>query len=176
MNIYKISKYLVVLPTLLSLFFSCIQRNGEVEKLFVQVENLVEQNPDSALTLLKSIESPEDLNANNYANNLLLYIQSKDKAAISIAEDTLIRIPVSYFLQKKDIPKKALAYFYSGRVNYQQKNNETALHDFFSAKDYAEKLGNNNLLGLIYSDLGVLHENEFSFELALNNYEIHIVR
>lgn len=151
------------------LFSFCSRKNKEAEKVFIRVENLIEQNPDSALLLLELIESPEELSLDNYANYLLLFAQSKDKSGISIAEDTLIRIPVSYFLQKKDIPKIALAYFYSGKVNYQQGENEKAIQDLLLAKDYAEKSGNNNLLGLIYYDL-VLYDKEFNFESGLNNY------
>ena len=166
----KVTKHFIGAFALSLFFFSCTQRNKEAGKIFIQVENLVEQNPDSALKLLESIEFPENLNAKNYADYLLLYIQSKDKAAMSIAEDSLIHIPVSYFVHKKDIPKIALAYFYSGRVNYQQKKNKNAAQDFLSAKDYAQKTENNNLLGLIHYDLGILHEKEVNFELALNDY------
>jgi len=126
---YKIPSYCIGTSVLLLLFFSCDRKNKEVEKLFIQVEHLIEQNPDSALTLLESIEYPEDLSPKNYANYLLLYTKSKDKSDISIAEDTLIHIPVSYFLQKNDIPKIALAYFYLGRVDYQQKENKKAMQD-----------------------------------------------
>jgi len=164
-------KYCIGALALLLLFFSCDRKNRAAEKIFIQAEHLMEQSPDSALKLLESIEFPEDLNPKNYANYLLLYIESKDKSDISIAGDTLIHIPVSYFLQKKDIPKIALAYFYSGRVNYQQKENEKAMRDLLLAKDYAEKSGNNGLLGLIYSDLGILYDEDFNFEFALDNFK-----
>jgi len=168
---YKITKYCIGALALLLLFFSCDRKNKEAGKIFIQAEHLMEQSPDSTLTLLKSIEFPEDLSPENYANYLLLYIESKDKSGISIAEDTLIHIPVSYFLEKNDIPKIALAYFYSERVNHQQKENKKAMQDFLLAKDYAEKSGDNALLGLIYYDLGVLYEEDFNFKLALNNLQ-----
>ena len=36
--------------------------------------------------------------------------------------------------------------------------------------NYAKKSENNNLLGLIHYDLGVLYDDQFNFEWALNNY------
>ncbi len=167
---YKFTRFLIIL-FIFSLFFSCDQKNKKAGKIFIGVEKLVEQNPDSALELLKTIESPEDLNSKNYANYQLLYTQAKDKSGISIAEDTLIQSSIAYFLQKKDIPKIALSYFYSGRVNYQQGNHENAIQELLQSKDYAEKSNNENLLGLIHYDLGLLYDEEFNFDLALYNYQ-----
>ena len=169
---HRSAKYFIGVLGVLMFFFSCNQKNREAGKIFIQVENLVEQNPDSALMLLKTIEFPEDLSPKNYANYLLLYIQTKDKLGRSIADDTLIYIPVSYFLQKKDIPKTALAYFYSGRVHKQRREDEKAMQDLLLAKEYAEKLGDNNLLGLIHFDLGFMYYEDLNFESALNNYRL----
>lgn len=168
---YKITRCFIGALILLLLFFSCNRKNKDAEKIFTQVESLMEQNPDSALILLKSIEFPEDLNPKNYANYLLLLIQSKDKSAKSIEEDTLIHIPVAYYLQKQDIPKMALAYFYSGRIYKQRKDDERATNDFLLAKDYAEKSKDNNLLGLIHYDLGLMFAEDLCFEPALNHYQ-----
>ena len=169
-NMYKITKCFIGVLVIMTLFFSCNRNNKEAKRIFTQVENLIGYNPDSALMLLKSIKFPEDLNSRNYADYLLLYIESKDKSGMSIAEDTLIWIPVSCFLQRNDILKTALSYFYSGRVNYQQGKNDKAIQDLLLAGDYAEKSKNDNLLGLIHYDLGLLYSEEFNFELALNNY------
>ena len=166
----KSAKYVIGVSILSMFFFSCNRKDKEAEKIFIQIESLVEQNPDSALTLLKSIEFPEDLSPKNYANYLLLYIQSKDKSGKSIAEDTQIQIPVLFFLQKKDISKTALAYFYSGRVYRQRGEDEKAMQDLLSAKEYAEKSGSNNLSGLIHFDLGYMYDEDLNFKLALNHY------
>ncbi|MDR0231791.1 MAG: hypothetical protein LBI82_06695 [Dysgonamonadaceae bacterium] len=168
---YKSIRYFIVIFVLLLFFFSCNWKNKKAEKIFIQVENLIEQNPDSALILLELIEFPEKLNPENYANYLLLRVQAKHKTHRSIAEDTLIHVSISYFLEKKDMPKVVLAYFYSGRIDYERGDNEKAIQDLLFAKDYAEKAKDDNLLGLIHYDLGDLYYEEYNTKSALNNYQ-----
>ena len=169
------NKILVQFTCLLVLLlcFSCNKNNRKASNIFSHVENIIEEYPDSALNLLRSIGFPEELNDNNYANYLLLYVKAKDKSGKSIAGDTLIRVSVNYFsnVSKKDNQQAALAHFYFGRVLYQQENYEKATLQALLAEDYAEKVQDDNLLGLIHYDLGNLYDKQFNNELALQNYK-----
>lgn len=150
--------------------FSCNQENEKAERKITQAENVLEQLPDSALSLLETIDFPEKSGEFCYANYLLLYTEAKDKAGKSIACDSLIRIPVEYFQKKHDNNKAALACFYYNRFHYQKNDYESAMQNLLLSKDYAEKSANNNLLGLIHYDLGNLYDNEFDNQQALLNY------
>ncbi len=160
-------KYTIVLLLFCLLCFSCKHKN---KSILSQAEEFVEQSPDSALSILKTIDFPFQLNAEDYANYLLLYTEAKDKAGISIAKDSLIHIPVKYFSEKHNYKKAALACFYCNRFYYQQNNDKEAMQYLLLSKDYAEKSKNNNLLGLIHYDFGILFEDEFNYQLALWNY------
>ena len=70
------------------LFFTCIclvlqscdENQKQVSLIFDEVENIVEQYPDSALILLESIRNPYELSKSQHAKYVLLSVQAKDKA------------------------------------------------------------------------------------------------
>ena len=57
---------------LLLLFLLACSRAGEHEALFRQVENVVNDHPDSAMVLLQRIEEPERLDSADWARWALL--------------------------------------------------------------------------------------------------------
>jgi len=133
-------------------------------------ENLIFSNPDSALILLEDIKSPASLNKKQYATYLLLQAQAKDKTDKDLSNDTLLSISIDYFTKKKLHKQTAYAYFYQNRVYQSQNQTDLAIRCCCSAKNYAEKTTDLNLLGLIYHDLGHLYKEQFNYNEALNCY------
>jgi len=86
--------YFVLVSTI---FLSCNYYSSETNKIFQQVESLVEQFPDSALLLLDSIRDPYELIESQRAQYILLSVQAKDKAYKDIENDTLIFWARDYF-------------------------------------------------------------------------------
>ncbi|MDR3340538.1 MAG: tetratricopeptide repeat protein [Candidatus Symbiothrix sp.] len=142
----------------ISLFFACSRQTGGVEKLLDEVENIVEQQPDSAYKMLNTILFPEDLNRNLFNKYSLLMIQAKDKCDKDITSDTLIFSTKVYYLKKEDYPNVVLAAFYCGRVWHEQNNVEKAAAAYLEAIDLAANLKDYNLRGLIYGNLGILYQ------------------
>ena len=87
-------KYLLGL--LLPLLLAC-SRAGEHEALFKQVENIVNERPDSAMMLLETIQNPERLPERDWAYWALLTTQAKDKLYIRHTSDSVINRVVDYF-------------------------------------------------------------------------------
>jgi len=161
----------VVFLILVLALFSC-QRSLNVNEILSGAESVMETAPDSALVLLKSIDFPEELAAGDYASYLLLMTQAKNKNSLDIAEDTLISVAADYFLKKNDISRAALSCFYFGRVLNAKGNAEAAIQQLLIAKEYAEQVGNYNLLGLIYYDLGYIYQTQFNYPRAVENYTL----
>ena len=82
-------KYLLGL--LLPLLLAC-SRAGVHEALFKQVENIVNERPDSAMVLLERIEQPETLPDAEWHWGALLWTQAKDKLFIRHTSDSLINL------------------------------------------------------------------------------------
>ena len=164
-NLQILCNYLVI-AILLSTCYCC-SRQKATDDIIAQAENIIEQRPDSALKLLNSVLSPEDLNKARFNKYILLMFQAKDKSLKDITSDTIIFSVKDYYIKKKDIPNAALAAYYCGRLWHEQKNMDKAIEVYREAENLADKTDNYNLKGLIQSNLGVLHREHSSYEKAI---------
>ena len=83
------------LAILLCLQLGSCRQSTDTASVLVEAETLMDERPDSALTLLKSIPSPEQLTGLAQARYSLLYSQALDKNYIDTANDSLIQIAVN---------------------------------------------------------------------------------
>jgi len=113
-------------------FYSCSKQKG-VRDVLVNAENIVEQQPDSALQLLNTILFPEDLNKSQFNKYNLLLLQAKDKSDKDITSDTIIFAVKNYYIRKKDYPNAAMAAFYCGRVWHERNNMEETVKAYMEA-------------------------------------------
>jgi len=152
--------------SILLTFCSCSRQKG-INDILIQAENIVEQQPDSALRLLNTVLFPEDLSKSLFNKYNLLMIQAKDKSYKDITSDTIVFTVKDYYVQKNDYPDAALAAFYCGRVRHEQKNMEEAVKEYMEAENLAGKTNNYNLKGLIQANWGILHLEHSSYEKAI---------
>jgi tetratricopeptide (TPR) repeat protein len=137
--------------------FSCQNQAKKDEILFTRVERLLEQHPDSALTLLHAITDPEMLRPGQFNRFLLLEIQAKDKSNRDIAADTLIFGVKDYYIKSKQARPAAMATYYCGRVLYEQGHMEEATRAYLEAERLAAKTTVTNLKGLIQGNLCIIY-------------------
>ncbi len=149
---------------------SCQRNNSNTTEIFAKVIQIVELNPDSALSLLDSITFPDDLNKEEHNKYLLLQIQAKDKSYKDITSDTVIFHVRDYYANNSDIDNVALASFYCGRVFYEQNKNSQAIKEFLTAEEYAERIKDNVLKGLIQSNIGSIFLKEFVETEAIKHF------
>jgi hypothetical protein len=62
-----------------SLFFCACSRQAKDVNILSEAENIIEQQPDSALQLLNTVLFPEDLNKSRFNQYNLLLLRAKDK-------------------------------------------------------------------------------------------------
>jgi DNA-binding CsgD family transcriptional regulator len=139
-------------------------------KLLVSVEQTIEQNPDRALLMLDSITIPTNLYEEDYNKYLLLQIQAKDKAYKNISEDTVIFKVKDYYTSKGDIMRVTLSSFYCGRVLEEQDKGDQAINEYLMAEDYADRINDNTLKGLIQSAMGTIFLNQFMETKAIEYF------
>ena len=164
---FLISKILVISKLVLLLSICSCSEQKEVNDILLKVENIVEQQPDSALQLLNTVLFPEDLNKTMYNKYYLLLLQAKDKSYKDITSDTVIFAVKDYYLNKKDIPNAALAAFYCGRIWHELDNIDKTVDAYMEAEKLADKTENYNLKGLIQGNLGILHREHLSYDKAI---------
>jgi len=152
---------LIGIISVTTIFFSCTHSGSKVDKTMDYVANIIEQHPDSALTLLDSLVYPANLSKSQYNRFMLLLLQAKDKSYKDITSDTAIWGVKNYYFKKKDFSNAAMAAYYCGRVSTEQKRYERALFHYLEAEKYASSIENTNLKGLIQSGMGYVLSNQF---------------
>lgn len=103
--------YIVYLLVILG---SCSPKQG-TNPVLLQVDSLLEEHLDSALTLLKSFPDPLQLSEADYAHYALLMTVATDKQEQSLIPcDSLINFALDYY--DEDEKGKAIALLYRGRL------------------------------------------------------------
>ncbi|MDR1563013.1 MAG: hypothetical protein LBS54_08065 [Dysgonamonadaceae bacterium] len=151
----------------IALALSCQRRSKKDEILFNEAEGLLEQYPDSTLTLLRTITDPLVLAPEQFNRYRLLEIQAKDKSYRDIAADTLIFDVKKYYSERKQFAPAATAAFYSGRVLYEQGNVEGATLAYLEAEQLAANTTAVNLKGLIQDNLCALYMEQGLYDKAI---------
>lgn len=162
-----------------SLFFACIcflltacdSSKKKAGMIFILAKEVIEQDPDSALTLLEGIVNPYELSKAQHAQYILLSVQAKDKAYRDIAADSIIFRARDYFQKKNDLENLALATFYCGRVLQSQEKFDEATKTFLEAKRMAEETKNLYLRGFSEFFIGELNFHQFIFSEAVEHYK-----
>ena len=164
---------ITLLVTLLSfLAISCQETSDHIVLALSQVEDCMESNPDSALTLLKQIPHPEKLGGKAQADYALLMTQAMDKNYITSSSDSLISLAVSYYgSHSEDLVAQGKSYFYYGRVMNGLKRDEDAMKYYLSAKKVFDGGEEYKMLGLISEEIGNLNRRQNMYESALINYQ-----
>ena len=135
--------------------------------ILLEVEKIIEEQPDSALSILNKVENINQLSEKDHATYCLLLTQAQDLNYITHTSDSLIKIAATYFDKSNDKHKASLSYYYMGRVN-------TDLHDALKAQEFylkaleiGEKTKDYHLLAKICNNLGTLYNYQDIYDLAL---------
>ena len=135
--------------------------------ILLEVEKIIEEQPDSALSILNKVENINQLSEKDHATYCLLFTQAQDLNYITHTSDSLIKIAATYFEKSNDKHKASLSYYYMGRVN-------TDLHDALKAQEFylkaleiGEKTKDYHLLAKICNNLGTLYNYQDIYDLAL---------
>lgn len=166
----RIYYLLLIIPTCL-LMFAC-QKNNSVNLILDQALNVMNDHPDSSLILLEKIENDDLRTKEHHARYALLYSQALDKNYIDLTNDSLIQIAVNYYKDKHDVQAKFYAYYYLGRVYTNANELAKAIIAYMEAEQLVEKLGNDYLVGLLYTQLGNIYRKYYDFPKALECYEL----
>lgn len=166
----------LVLISIFFILYSCDFHREDPDKMLTKAEELITQNPDSALKLLDKILSPQTLSTEMYNKYILLNIQAKDKNKKDISKDTLIFKTLDYYVEKNDMENAALASFYARRIlqtkgEKGEKGENEAITYLKNAETYAKNSADFNLKGLIQYDLGELLLKQYSNDKPIPRFK-----
>lgn len=149
-----------------AILFACSSPSAK-NPLLLRADSLMETQPDSALSILESISSPEKFSGADRAFYALLFTQAKHKNAIPLENDSLIKIAVDYYGDKEGM-NAAKAHYYLGATYQNMDRISFAVDEYLTAiRLMPEK---NEFLAMINDNLGECYEAEDMYDVAMAAY------
>lgn len=118
-------------------------RHSAADSTLDRADSLMESHPDSALTLLRAIDSSSLSRRATSARYALLMSQALDKNYIDVTSDSLISIATAYYADSPDSPELMKSLLYHSKVLYNNSQYSSAIISAIKAKELAEKSGDN---------------------------------
>ena len=168
--------YLIIIGTCFVLSCNWQKKgSGALPMELVQAENIMYENPDSALHILQGMEVPTEGEA--HATWALLLTQAKYKCFVE-QSDSLVNIAYDYFIKGHNAQRKALSLYHKA-VLYKEKNQvDKALPYYLQASEEVVKTQDYRLAYLIHSHIGMiyahrkLHEYAVTYCMKANEYAL----
>ena len=163
-------KQILPICLFLLLMTGCKER-PEVTASLDRAEALMESAPDSALTLLQSLDTETFLRRSTHARHALLFTQAQDKNYIDETNDSLISIAVDYYRQHGDVRPRFLSLYYNGRVLTNAGDHLNAMLSYAEAEELVDELRDNYYTGLLYTQMGDAYGEYYDFPKSLEAYQ-----
>ena len=144
--------------------------------LLLSADSLMEIYPDSALSILESISSPQKLPRADRALYALLLTQARHKNYIALGDDSLIKTAVEYYGDKKKSVRAAKAHYYLGATYWDMKCISFAVEEYLASIRLMPV--EDEFLAMIYDNLAECYEEDRLYNVAIENYRAayHILK
>ncbi len=158
--------YRILFPAVLALtLFSC--ENRQVGALLDNVETLIQEHPDSSLSILESMAEDALSSRELKARHSLLYATALDKCYVDTT-DLGIVLPAFDYYSKHGTPiQKMRTYFYQGRIYANRGEDDKALHYYLLALEDSSRVDDNHYKELVNSAISDVFSRSHYRELEL---------
>ena len=160
-----------LLPTLLfvlifTMIYSCKDSNVDILN---NVENIIQETPDSALIILKKINK-EKLRSNSTKAKYALYMSmALDKNYIDTTTFDVIQPAIDYYLKNGSPDEKFRTYYYEGRIYQNMGEEEEAMKVFIKALDLKNMVKDSLTLANLLVAQAVIYHNQYKINEFINN-------
>lgn len=161
------SKAFIFILSLIVCLASCTQHSRQANNIYIHAEEIMPQYPDSALSLLSTLQNVDDLSEKDRAMYYLLLTEAENKTFVKHSSDSLIAIATAYFDKSQDWKRKAKAWYYRGRVNQDLGDALHAQDYYLKALQDEDKVEDYALMGRIYNSIGMLYTYQEVYEKAI---------
>lgn len=146
------------------------QRDALYQQL-VEIDSLlINEQPDSAYSLIKKIHK-EELDEENLAYYHLLLVQSLYKTYQPIASDSIINLALDYYSKTNDKDKLARTFLYKGCILIDLKKNKEVIECLKKAEYAAKESKDFIMLHNIHYMIGIFNLNYNENLLALHYFK-----
>lgn len=155
-------KQLFLISTLCVLLSACGVKYTD-NNIILKAESLLNDRPDSAFNLLKSISNPEQLPKPDYAAWCLHYTHAQYKLFENIKSDSLIKIAADYYADSKLYKYSGTSYYLLGCVSELLNQNKKAILAYKNAYLALEGTNELNIFGLTNLNMGYVYVQDRNY-------------
>lgn len=163
--------FLPALAAVAACLLSCRQTR-ETGMVLDEIETSVMESPDSAYTVLSSIDRRSLKTRDLKARHSLLLSIAAEASGIEPVDDSLVRAAFNYYCRSGSESGKARTFYLLGRLNEDAGNKSAAMFCYVAACRHATTSESPELRGHLYSSKARLQENSFDFMNAMENYSM----
>ena len=163
-------KNILFIFTLLITFTACGDKKA-VTDVLNRAEAVMNEHPDSALNLLRTLTFDDFQKEKNRARYALLHSQALDKNYIDVTSDSIISVAVDYYKNENEVRNKFLSYYYMGRVHANGERYLQATSCLMESEQLVEEVGDDYLSGLLYSEMGRIYRLYYDYPKSLEAHQ-----
>ena len=147
---------------------SCSKADLETERTLADVASFIEERPDSALTILDTMDSFSLTTSALKAHHSLLLAMARDKNYIDDTTDSIIAPAVSWYRRHGSADEKLLMNYYRGRIAMNAGDYETAMRWFADGSRFSEKARNKVWSGRLCNAKFQVYQHLFDSSSAID--------
>lgn len=141
-------------------------RTVDIANRLLEVESIIEENPDSAFVLLNAYNG-NYVDEQDIALYNLLYVQAETKLDIVETSQNLTRKSIRYFRSKGDVVRLMKSLFYDATVAFNNGAMNDAIGPAMEARDLAINLSDDYWIAKISELIGQLFVASYQYDEAL---------
>ena len=165
------NRYIAALIIIIS-FVQCTKQETEYSRILSRAAEMIEQHPDSSLSILNSLKLTSLTNKEERASYALLKSMALDKNYIDVTNDSLTSIALAYYQKHGTPDEKLKAYYYNGTVCLNDANYEGAMDNYIHAEEYVDDCEDYVSVGRLYNAKMMVHKEIFNVEKAIEPAEL----
>ena len=134
---------------ILSILTSC--GGHKIMTSLADIESYINDRPDSALVSIRQIDTTALRTKAQKAKFALLQAMALDKNYIDTADTRIVQPAVDWYSRHGNPEEKLKAWMYLGIEQFNGQRYNEAIVSLYRAGDYASKVSDQNLLGILYA-------------------------
>ncbi|MBQ2884375.1 MAG: tetratricopeptide repeat protein [Alphaproteobacteria bacterium] len=156
-----------------------------VDKTLYDIESYIMERPDSALTILDTMDRRILKSERQRAHHALLHAMALDKNYIDVSDDSIARTAVEYYSKRGPEKYEARSLYYLGLAYYYQEKYDKAILEFTKAEEIAKKsdslywgfikMGQADSYAKTHNDIEELRSIEDAYDICMNLKETYYI-
>lgn len=158
------SKQLLTLLTLVLLALSATSCYKAHQRLLDRADSLMENRPDSALSILKMIDRSELDSKREKARYALLMSMALDKNYIDTTSFEVLQPAIDYYLENGTPDEKLRTFYYQGVIYHNRGDRDNALNSYYKGLDMSHKCNDSLTIARALVAQSLIYNSFYDFD------------